>query len=209
MIYLFGDSYVDALYGDEDWRWHQRLEKDYKVCNFGCIGSGPTYSLKILADLITNKKIDDKDILIFFVPEFFRMNFAYFKNPNEQVLSYNFKGSKTYKHFVKKYKDIISTWQTRWWNYYQLYDNNDRIDVIKIYSLLNSYSASFKKVLILNIDYDFYKYESFISPVLTSHNITFPCDFVLDEVSRNEPDIEKYKIKHGIKHLGSGFITRT
>lgn len=205
MIYLFGDSYVDENYGNESWQWTRLLSQHYNVTNLGLIGTGPTYAINKLCDLIQTKKIDkDKDILMFFVPEFFRIDFAYFKNPQDQVFSYSVKNHSLYKLFDKNYNNEKQQWQEKWWRYYQLHNNNDVIDVVKIFSLINSYSFYFKKTLIVNTDKDFKNYKKFVKNVVISDDIHFPLDINLGDISRQEYDGKD--IKHGrdkrANHIG-------
>ena len=205
MIYLFGDSYADINYSPDKWAWPRRLEKAYHCSNYGKAGTGPSYSLHRLGSMIESNVIKKDDILIFFVPEFFRTNFYFFK-PEEQVMSY-------YTYDTRKQIAIDTlgnknvTWLAEWWRFYQYYDYNDTIDVAKIFSLLNSYSQFFKKVLIINTDIHFERYEKTVNTVLNASNITFPSDIILDEISRSEPEFTDALAKFG-KDQRSNHLSR-
>ena len=196
MIYLFGDSYVDRKYCSDKWAWPRRLEKAYHCKNYGRVGTGPSYALQKLGSMIESDAIQKDDILIFFVPEFFRTNF-YFCKPEQQVMSYYAFDSDRKKIAIDTLGDKTVRWLAKWWKFYQYYGYNDTIDVAKIFSLLNSYSQYFKKVLIINTDRDFVDYEKTVETVLNASNITFPCDIILDEVSRSEPEFTHAMAKHG------------
>jgi len=192
MIYLMGCSYVDETYNSEDYAWPKRIADKYiKVKNLAKHGTGPQYSLSLLRELIKKNAVNSKkDSLIFFIPEYFRMNFRYFK-PNEQVWSYANNTAREYfnKTFLDYFDKKHFDWQTQWWYEYQMYQDNDLLDIFKIYTLINYYAKYFKKVLIMTTDgYLNNHLDKHDDPekMLDSPNITFCKDITVDRISNEE-----------------------
>lgn len=201
MIYLFGCSYVDNNF-EQEWAWPQRMARFYESRNFGAHGSGPDYSLKQIKEVIKSGIVDkNKDLMIFFVPEYFRSNFRFLKT-NEQVLTYSLtEGTTVHKFLEKKLKNIKEDdkkWTKDWYYNYLMYDDNANMHIQKIYAMINSYASSFDRVLVMPTDgYHRNPHVNNVEDMLTAPNITF-VDVILDRVSNGEGDISEFLNNKGI-----------
>lgn len=191
MILILGCSFADPKYGDESWRWPNLLSERYKkLKNEAKIGTGPQHNLHILKSYVDKGINKNKDLLIFFVPEYFRTNFKYFKDNSDQTFSYATSIDKTRFNnmFEKKYGERILEWQTNWWKYYQLNAKNEEMDIIKIYSTIAYYTKYFKRSLIIPTDlaHTIKNREIDIWNILERSDITCPKDINLEAVTLGE-----------------------
>ena len=124
-IYIFGDSYAAADYGREDWKWTKVLSNLYNIKNFAVSGSGSNYSFSRILELIENNKIKENDIMIVFLPEWYRMNFSFFEIGDQGLsLVYNDRHREV---FGERYTESHTKWIEKWnrtmtfrasWNYW-------------------------------------------------------------------------------------------
>ena len=201
MIHLFGCSYVDNNYKEAEWSWPQRISETYESKNHGVYGSGPDYSLKKIRE-VTNSGIVDKnkDLMIFFIPEYFRMDFSFFRNPHEHVLTYSLWTNRPWMHkkFKKEFGKDIYGWTKGFWYHYLMYDDNPNMHVQKIYAMINHYASFFKRVLVLPTDaYHKNEFIDSVSKMLTAPNITFE-DIILDRISSGEGPRSDYYNDEGL-----------
>ena len=197
MILVLGCSYADPNMNPSEETWPTLLNKNFDVCNEARSGTGPQENLHILKTYV-DKGIDkNKDILIFFVPEYYRMNFKYLEK-KDQVFSYasDIRGNldpKDYfnKKFVEKYGADKLDWQSQWWEYYQVYDNNDQLDIIKIYATIAYFTKYFFRSLIIPTDQNsknLKKWNIDIQSIIEHTSVAYTPDIVLDTISKNEKD---------------------
>lgn len=189
MIHLFGCSYVDNNHSEIEWSWPQRISKTYKSENYGEYGSGPDYSLKKIKEVIDSGKVDkNEDLMIFFIPEYFRLDFRFWRNHHEQVFSYSSESNRSWmeEKFKKDFGQDNYRWIKGFWYHYMMHDDNPNMHIQKIYAMINHYASSFKRVLVLPTD-GFHRNEFIdnVSNMLTASNITFE-DFILSRISTGE-----------------------
>ena len=192
MILVLGCSYADPGMYTSEQTWPTLLNKNFDVCNEARSGTGPQENLHILKTYV-DKGIDkNKDILIFFVPEYYRMNFKYLEK-KDQVFSYasKFRSKKDYlsKKFVEKYgTDKLDFF---WWDYYQVYDNNQKLDIIKIYATIAYFTKFFSKSLIIPTDYTTKKFKKWnidVQSIFKKKHCYYTPDIIMDIISENEKD---------------------
>jgi len=191
MILILGCSFADPNYNSTIWSWPDLLSRRYKeLKNEAKIGTGPQHNLHILKSYVDKGINKNKDLLIFFVPEYFRLNFKYFENNFQQTLSYATKNNKDRfgDKFEKMYGEEILEWQTNWWRYYQFHAKNQEIDIIKIYSTIAYYTKYFKRSLIIPTDlaHTIEKREVDIWNILERSDITCPKDINLETIHHEE-----------------------
>ena len=194
MILVLGCSYADpGMYPSEE-TWPTLLNKNFDVCNEACMGTGPQENLNILNTFVERGVDKSKDILIFFVPQYHRMNFKYLEK-EDQVFTYasKFRGKKDYfnRKFVEKYGTDKLDWQSQWWDYYQVYDNNQKLDIIKIYATIAYFTKFFSKSLIIPTDYTTKKFKKWnidVQSIFKKKHCYYTPDIIMDIISQNEKD---------------------
>ena len=139
-VWVFGDSY--ACQEDTDKvNWPSLLSNTYDVQNLAIGGTGPTYSLNLLKDLMLNNKTNDITV-IFFISAIWRLDLKFLEKRDQHVIKFfdYDKKMKNYKQYKKQLKFILDQ--------YILEDSFQNTELDKIIGSLKLYSDSFDKMLV-------------------------------------------------------------
>jgi hypothetical protein len=154
-LWIFGDSYAASTYHPDssigEITWVKELEKNYDVSNFALSGSGPDYSLNNLINEIAKyKKYELRDIIvIFIIPEIYRINFDFLK-PHDQIVSiamHNLSLNQNGKDLIKPYLKY-ETFIKDVFKHYVLSSSYMDTELTKMLGWLQLHSHMFKKMLI-------------------------------------------------------------
>jgi hypothetical protein len=156
-LWIFGDSYSDSSYHNDEDAWSKQIEKVYDVKNLSRAGSGPEYQLGLFRKAMLNTDVNDlkEIILIFFISHNSRKNFKFVEHPTDQSFMSHIASDTSYKdewhqNKVKKY----AAYKTFLKDFYKYYYQNlelDDFEYIQQVSLIKEFSKFFKKVLVITV----------------------------------------------------------
>lgn len=139
-VWIFGDSYACQENTDKV-NWPRLLSNTYDIKNFAIGGSGPTYSLNLLKDLMKNNKTNDITV-IFFISAIWRLDLKFLEKRDQHVIKFfdYDKKMQNYKKYKKQLKFILDQ--------YILEDSFQNTELDKIIGSLKLYSDSFDRMLV-------------------------------------------------------------
>lgn len=156
-LWIFGDSYSDSSYHNNEAAWSKKIEKVYNVQNLSKSGSGPEYQLGLFRKSILDTDVNDlkETTLIFFLSHNSRKNFEFVEHPEDQSFMLHIASNTLYKdewqqNKVKKYA-AYKPFLKEFYKYYYLSHDLDDFEYIQQIVLIKEFSKFFKKALVITV----------------------------------------------------------